>query len=138
LSFINEKKDEDDGESSTLISEGEPARLILETEGGAGKEFLINKRLTTIGRHVDNDICLPEEITVSRFHGKILFDRNRGTYFFEDLNSTNGTTIGGDWFKNEKREIKHGDRIILGRTPQGRPCLRFYTRKLGLKDWILG
>ena len=134
---MNEKKDEDDEESSTFISEGEPARLIVENGGDNGKEFLLNKRRITIGRHVDNDICLPELKTVSRFHGQIVYDRDKGKYFFEDLNSTNGTTIGDEWFKDQKREIKHGDRIILGK-PQGKPCLRFYTRRLGLKDWILG
>lgn len=135
---MNEKKDENDEESSTLISEGETARLIVVTGGENGKEFLINKRRTTIGRHVDNDICLPEIKTVSRFHGQLVYDRDKGKYFFEDLNSTNGTTIDDEWFKNQKREIKHGDRIILGRKPQRKPCLRFYTRQLGLKDWILG
>ena len=135
---MNEKEDEDDEERSTFISEGEPARLIVENGEDTGKEFLINKRRTTIGRHVDNDICLPEINTVSRFHGQIVYDRDKGKYFFEDLNSTNGTTIDDEWFKNQKREIKHGDRIILGRKPQRKPCLRFYTRRLGLKDWILG
>ena len=135
---MNEKEVEDDEESSTFISEGEPARLIVENGGDSGKEFLINKRRTSIGRHMDNDICLSEIKTVSRFHGHIVYDRDKGKYFFEDLNSTNGTTIGDEWFQNQKREIKHGDRIILGRKPQRRPCLRFYTRRLGLKDWILG
>lgn len=135
---MNEKKDEADEESSTFISEGEPARLIIENGEDNGKEFFINKRRTAIGRHVDNDICLPEITTVSRFHGNIVCDRDKGKYFFEDLNSTNGTTIGDEWFKNQKREIRHGDRIILGRKTQRSPCLRFYTRRLGLKDWILG
>ena len=83
---MNEKEVEDDEESSTFISEGEPARLIVENGGDSGKEFLINKRRTSIGRHMDNDICLSEIKTVSRFHGHIVYDRDKGKYFFEDLN----------------------------------------------------
>ena len=135
---MNKKKDENDKESSTLILDGEPALLIIENGEDSGKEFLINKRIVTIGRHVDNDICLPEDKTVSRFHGKIVFESDEEKYFFEDLNSTNGTTIGDKWFKNKKQEIKHRDRIILGRKTHRSTCLRFYTKRLGLKDWILG
>jgi pSer/pThr/pTyr-binding forkhead associated (FHA) protein len=131
------KNDKEPEKSGTLILGEEHARLIIENGADKGKEFLLHKDAVTIGRHPDNDVCLSQDRTVSRFHGSVSLDAN-GTYFFEDLNSTNGTTIGDNWFKNEKVEIKHGDRIVLGRQSHEPTILRFYTKKLGLKDWILG
>jgi pSer/pThr/pTyr-binding forkhead associated (FHA) protein len=132
------KKGSEENKSGTLILEDQAARIVVESGEEIGKEFLVQKSQVTVGRHMDNDICLSKDRTVSRFHGKIYFDSSEGKYFFEDLNSTNGTTIDNNWFKNEKAEIRHGDRIVLGRKIHESTILRFYTKKLGLKDWLLG
>lgn len=118
---------------ATLILREDAARIIIESGVNKGKEFLLETASITIGRHADNKICLPHDGTVSRSHGRICFDKDEGVYFFEDLNSTNGTKIGKKWFRNEKVRIKHGDRIVIGKTQ-----LRFFTKKPGLKDWLLG
>jgi pSer/pThr/pTyr-binding forkhead associated (FHA) protein len=110
----------------------EVARLIVETGPDRGQEFLIDKANVTIGRHVKNDVCLQDE-KISRFHGRVSFDKD-GDFVYEDLNSTNGTTINNRWFKNEKVKINHGDKILIG----GGVRLRFFTKKQGLKDWLLG
>jgi pSer/pThr/pTyr-binding forkhead associated (FHA) protein len=120
--------------ASTLISEGEVARIIVENGPDKGKELLVDKSSVTIGRHPENDVCLPHDATISRFHGRIYFNKEERFFYYEDLNSTNGTTINDKWFKNEKMKIKHGDRILIGRGTQ----LRFITKKPGLKDWLLG
>jgi pSer/pThr/pTyr-binding forkhead associated (FHA) protein len=117
-----------------LVLEGDVAWIVVETGPDKGKEFSIDKSYVTIGRHIKNDICLPHDEIISRFHGRVSFDKDVGVYFYEDLNSTNGTTICSKWFKNEKVKIKHGDRILIGRGTQ----LRFFTKKAGLKDWLLG
>lgn len=124
--------------SDTQILGESGARIVVESGEDKGKEYPIEKMRVTIGRHTENDICLPNDRTVSRFHGRICYDDAGGKYFFEDLNSTNGTTIGNKWFKNERLEIKHGDTIVLGTEASAHTHLRFYTKKLGLKDWIRG
>jgi len=117
-----------------LVLQGEVAWLLVETGPDKGKEVSITKPLITIGRYTENDLCLPHDELISRFHGRILFCKDEGGYYYEDLNSTNGTKICNRWFKNEKAEIKHGDRILIGRETQ----LKFFTKKTGLKDWLLG
>ena len=135
---MGKKKSGEESESGTLILEDQAARIVVESGEERGKEFLVQKSSVTVGRHMENDVCLSQDRMVSRFHGRIYFDSSVGKYFFEDLNSTNGTTIGNKWFKNEKAEIRHGDRIFLGTKNNATTSLRFYTKKLGLKDWILG
>ena len=92
------KKDEDTEKSATLILGDEHARLVIENGADKGKEFMLRKPAVTVGRHPENDVCLPQDRTVSRFHGRVFVDE-KGTYFFEDLNSTNGTTIGEHWLR---------------------------------------
>ena len=111
----------------------EVAWLVLERGPDKGKEFPIDKANVTIGRHVENDICLFYDEKISRFHGRVSFDKD-GDIIYEDLDSTNGSTINNKWFKNEKVKIKHGDRILIG----GGIQLRFLTKRQGLKDWLLG
>jgi pSer/pThr/pTyr-binding forkhead associated (FHA) protein len=135
---MKKEKVGDEVKSDTQILGEFTARIVVESGEDRGKEYPIEKIHVTIGRHTDNDICLPHDTTVSRFHGRICYDDAEGKYFFEDLNSTNGTTIGNKWFKNERVEIKHGERIILGTEASAHTCLRFCTKKLGLKDWIRG
>lgn len=126
---VNEKE-----KTRTLVLEGEVARLIVENGPDKGKEFSIDKPIVTIGRHPENDICLLHDEIISRFHGRITYSKDEGVYCYEDLNSTNGTTICNKWFKKEKMKIKHGDKILIGRGIQ----LGFFTKKPGLKDWLLG
>ncbi len=129
------RKDGDEKEQRrTMVLNVEVARLIVENGPDKGKEFSIDLPCITIGRHQENDVCLPHDEKVSRFHGQISFSKDEVAYYYEDLNSTNGTTICDKWFRNEKVKIKHGDRIVIGGTVQ----LRFLTKKPGLKDWLLG
>ena len=122
------------GKTRTLIIEGVFARLIIETGPEKGKEFLIDKPCVTIGRHLENDVCLSYDEKISRFHGRISFIKDEEVYYYEDLNSTNGTTICNKWFKNGRVKIKHGNRILIGKGIQ----LGFFTKKPGLMDWLLG
>ena len=70
----------------------------------------------TLGRHPEDDVCLPYDTRVSRHHARIT--KEGKAYFIEDIGpeekgSTNGTFI------NEKRVISKtplstGDMILLG------------------------
>lgn len=118
----------------TLDLEVEVAKIVIENGPDKGKEFLIDKPYVNIGRNPENDVCLLHDEKISRFHGRISFCKDLKVYYYEDLNSTNGTTVCNKWFKNNKVKLKHGDRILIGTVTQ----FRFFTKKPGLKDWLLG
>jgi len=67
-------------------------KLLLKFEASVIKEIKLDKSGFTVGRKPDNDIVL-ENATVSGYHCK-LYEAG-GTWFAEDLNSTNGTFVNG-------------------------------------------
>ncbi len=74
-------------------------KLLLKFESAVIKEINLDKPSFTIGRKPDNDIVL-EHTTVSGHHCKVY--SAGGTFFVEDLGSTNGT------FLNGKKVLKSG------------------------------
>jgi len=67
-------------------------KILLKFETSIIKEIKLDKPVVTVGRKPDNDIAL-ENATVSGHHCK-LYEAG-GTWFVEDLNSTNGTYVNG-------------------------------------------
>ena len=67
-------------------------KLLLKFEASVIKEIELDKSGFTVGRKPDNDIVL-ENATVSSYHCKIY--EAGGTWFAEDLSSTNGTFVNG-------------------------------------------
>lgn len=67
-------------------------KLLLKFETAVIKEIKLDKPSVTLGRKPDNDIVL-DHPTISGHHCKIY--SSGGTYFVEDLNSTNGTFVNG-------------------------------------------
>lgn len=57
-----------------------------------GRQFVLKPDTTTLGRHIDSDVCL-ESQAVSRQHARISCEGD--AYFVEDLRSSNGTYING-------------------------------------------
>lgn len=72
--------------------------------------YFLSKSVTRIGRERDNDIAIPHDPQVSRYHAEIR--REGGVYVLYDLNSTNGT------FVNNRQITSHplakGDQIRIG------------------------
>ncbi|MCR5371731.1 MAG: FHA domain-containing protein [Clostridium sp.] len=65
-----------------------------------------------LGKHPELADCCVEEDAVSRMHARI--DRREDRYFVTDLNSTNGTSVGGQLLEaNETRELRDGDLLEL-------------------------
>jgi pSer/pThr/pTyr-binding forkhead associated (FHA) protein len=64
------------------------------------------KPITTIGRHLENDIVFHEDF-LSRYHAEIVNDD--GKYVLFDKNSTSGTFVNGK--KIEKCVLNSGDLI---------------------------
>lgn len=82
------------------------AYLILKKDN---KKFTIEKRITTIGRASNNDICL-EDNSVSSLHAHLFWIENQ--YILTDLKSTNGTFVNN--VKIEKKNLFSYDKISFG------------------------
>ncbi|MEW6668218.1 MAG: ATPase, T2SS/T4P/T4SS family [Thermodesulfobacteriota bacterium] len=85
--------------------------VIFNPQNGTRTLFSLEKRLTKIGRLSDNDVVLTDD-RVSRYHAEIIRMPD-GDYLIQDLNSSNGTKVGGRKVSNKK--LKDGDRIDIGR-----------------------
>jgi len=81
-------------------------KILLKFEASVIKEIKLDRPVYTVGRKPDNDIPL-DNATVSGHHCKIY--EAGGTWFVEDLNSTNGTFVNGK--KVLKAGLRHNDSI---------------------------
>ncbi len=66
------------------------ALLAVKRGPNAGSRFLLDRDVTTVGRHPDSDIFL-DDITVSRRH--VEFRREGGGFSVHDVGSLNGTYV---------------------------------------------
>jgi pSer/pThr/pTyr-binding forkhead associated (FHA) protein len=81
-----------------------------------GKVFGLEKNPFILGRHPDDDVCLPYDTRVSRHHARIT--RDGEVYSIEDKGpegkgSTNGTYVGNKKIA-AKTTISSGEMILLG------------------------
>lgn len=82
------------------------ARLILSVDGVVIKEYAIAKERTTIGRKAVNDVQI-EDTFLSGEHAAIT--QIGHDCIIEDLDSTNGTVVGG---KPVKRHLLKSNEVI--------------------------
>jgi pSer/pThr/pTyr-binding forkhead associated (FHA) protein len=89
------------------------AWLVAETGGGldAGERIDLFGG-ASIGRSGDADVRI-EDRYASQIHARIY--PPRGSYYVEDMNSTNGTFLNGRQLNGEA-ELQHQDRIQIGDT----------------------
>jgi hypothetical protein len=87
----------------------------------AGRELILGKEKTSLGRAEGNDIALFGDSGVERLHANILQDGGR--YFLED-NATPGGTFLNDQKVNGRTPLQSGDLIRMGKS-----VLRFYERQ---------
>lgn len=73
-------------------------------------EVTLKEDETRIGRNPDSEICL-QQAKVSGAHARVRNDK--GAYWLEDLDSTNGTYVGGKKITQPYR-LHHGDQIAIG------------------------
>ncbi len=85
-------------------------RLKFTDERGETKRVSISDEIFTIGRHSENDLCIPDS-RLSREHARI--ERSADTFYVSDSNSSNGTTLNGARL-SEAVIIRSGDRLNLG------------------------
>ena len=85
------------------------AKLVVMTEGFAGRSYELKAERITVGRLEDNLFCIPEP-SVSSHHCEM---QPRGTELLvKDLNSTNGTYIDGNPIT--EAPLKPGQLLRLG------------------------
>jgi len=84
-------------------------RLVLLSEGFAGRTYDLKTETTTVGRVSDNAFEIPEA-SVSSHHAEIVLKGN--DVLIRDLGSTNGTFINGD--KVTEAVLKPGQILRFG------------------------
>ena len=113
VSFNPTELEEETSESGPLPqSELEIGQALLVVQRGpnAGSRFLIDKDLTTAGRHPESDIFL-DDVTVSRRHAE--FRRTDGKFSIHDVGSLNGTYVNRR--RVESTELASGDELQIGK-----------------------
>jgi pSer/pThr/pTyr-binding forkhead associated (FHA) protein len=86
------------------------ALLVVQRGPGAGSRFLLDKDVTTAGRHADSEIFL-DDVTVSRRHAT--FTREGNTFTVADAGSLNGTYVNRD--RIDTVMLKDTDEVQIGK-----------------------
>ncbi len=89
-------------------------RLRVLTGDMEGYEFDVDGEVVTLGRKAENDVAIPLDPRVSRFHAQ-LTRGDDGTWLLEDLESTNGTFVGRRRI-HAPTPIVPGEAFRMGRT----------------------
>lgn len=92
-----------------VVSHRPPFKLVIYQKDAPVAEHNVNTPTVKIGRHADNDICLPHH-AISRFHAEVL-DRS-GKCYLQDLDSMNGTRRNG--LRVKLVQLEFGDVFEIG------------------------
>ena len=76
----------------------------------AGSNFVLDKDLTTAGRHPESDIFL-DDVTVSRRHAEIR--RRDDKFYVQDKGSLNGTYVNRQ--RVDETPLASGDELQIGK-----------------------
>ena len=86
------------------------ALLVVKRGPNAGSRFLLDKDVTTVGRHPESDIFL-DDVTVSRRHAE--FVRREGGFLVRDVGSLNGTYLNRE--RIDEAGLNNGDEVQIGK-----------------------
>src|SRR5947208_10760198 len=86
------------------------ALLVVKRGPNAGSRFLLDKDLTTAGRHPESDIFL-DDVTVSRRH--VEFRRDGSGFAVYDVGSLNGTYVNRE--RIDSAALADGDEVQIGK-----------------------
>ncbi len=100
---------EDDLKAIEALPKGNA--LLVVTRGNLGSRYLLDKPVTTVGRHPNSDIFL-DDITVSRHHAKLL--KVDGQVRVEDQGSLNGTYVNRT-LVDHSAALRNGDEVQVGK-----------------------
>lgn len=85
-------------------------RLNYTDEYGERQSVSVSDEIFTVGRHPQNDLCIPDN-RLSREH--IRFELYNDQFYVSDSGSSNGTTVNGSPL-NGSVAVSGGDRLNLG------------------------
>jgi pSer/pThr/pTyr-binding forkhead associated (FHA) protein len=108
-----ETAEEHQGEVGDVGIESLPvgtALLVVKRGANAGSRFLLDKDLTTAGRHPESDIFL-DDVTVSRRHAE--FTRRGDAFVVRDVGSLNGTYLNRE--RIDEADLSNGDEVQIGK-----------------------
>jgi chromosome segregation ATPase len=94
---------------ASTADDGEHPDRILEPVGHDADIIVLDKKMMTIGRTSDNDICIPSKL-VSRNHARLLIGPN--AVIVEDAGSTNGCLVNDIQVKQHL--MRDGDVLAIG------------------------
>lgn len=77
------------------------------------ERFELSQTVSKVGRDHSNNISLPSDHYISRYHAWVF--HNKGRFWVEDLESTNGTLINGRPI-TIRTQLTAGDRVTFGKT----------------------
>jgi pSer/pThr/pTyr-binding forkhead associated (FHA) protein len=106
---VEEEAAEDAALPQSELEQGQ-ALLLVQRGPNAGSRFLIDKDVTTAGRHPESDIFL-DDVTVSRRHAE--FRRKDGHFSIHDAGSLNGTYVNRQ--RVDSTELAGGDELQIGK-----------------------
>jgi pSer/pThr/pTyr-binding forkhead associated (FHA) protein len=86
------------------------ALLVVKRGPNAGSRFLLDKDVTTAGRHPESDIFL-DDVTVSRRHAS--FERDDSGFVVRDVGSLNGTYLNRE--RIDEAALSSGDEVQIGK-----------------------
>ncbi len=86
--------------------------LVIRQPGDSARELEISGEEISLGRALDNRICLAADAQVSLYHAVIVVDREGG-FSLTDLGSDAGTTINDEPIEFTRR-LRDGDIIRIG------------------------
>ena len=86
------------------------ALLVVKRGPNAGSRFLLDKDVTTAGRHPESDIFL-DDVTVSRRHAS--FERDGQVFVVRDVGSLNGTYLNRE--RIDEVQLANGDEVQIGK-----------------------
>lgn len=96
------------GDHSEALAAGRGER-VLEPLNHESGPIVLNRRVMTLGRTEDNDICIPFKL-ISRHHARLLIGPN--AVVVEDAGSTNGCFVNGHQVK--QHVLHENDVLTLG------------------------
>jgi pSer/pThr/pTyr-binding forkhead associated (FHA) protein len=106
---VEEEVGEEAGAPQAELEAGQ-ALLVVQRGPNAGSKFLIDKDVTTAGRHPESDIFL-DDVTVSRRHAE--FRRDDGKFLIRDVGSLNGTYVNRQ--RVDETQLASGDELQIGK-----------------------
>jgi pSer/pThr/pTyr-binding forkhead associated (FHA) protein len=87
------------------------ALLVVKRGPNVGSRFLLDRPVTSAGRHPDSDILL-DDVTVSRRHAEFRLDKH-GSWAVADVGSLNGTYVNRQ--PVDSTVLANNDQVQIGR-----------------------